>query len=47
VATTAVTIGTVALAEVGHDKYLRFVWPSRGPLSPMIRGFVALGAAFT
>lgn len=27
VPTAAVTIGGVALAKVGYDRYLRFVWP--------------------
>ena len=30
VPTTAVTIGGVALAKVGYDKYLRFIWPLLG-----------------
>lgn len=45
VPTTAVTIGGVALAKVGYDKYLRFVWPLLGILSVLICGFLALGAA--
>ncbi|MFF3209886.1 YfcC family protein [Streptomyces sp. NPDC002886] len=45
VPTTAVTIGGVALAKVGYDKYLRFVWPLLGILFVMICGFLALGAA--
>ncbi|MHC5262339.1 YfcC family protein [Streptomyces sp. UC4497] len=47
VPTTAVTIGGVALAKVGYDKYLRFVWPLLAILSVLICVFVALGAAFT
>lgn len=45
VPTTAVTIGGVALAKVGYDKYLRFVWPLLAILFVMICGFLALGAA--
>lgn len=45
VPTTAVTIGGVALAKVGYDKYLRFVWPLLGILFVLICGFLALGAA--
>ncbi|MGD6751305.1 YfcC family protein [Streptomyces sp. BH105] len=47
VPTTAVTIGGVALAKVGYDKYLRFVWPLLAILFLLICVFVALGAAFT
>lgn len=47
VPTTAVTIGGVALAKVGYDKYLRFVWPLLAILFVLICVFVALGAAFT
>ncbi|MFJ4712403.1 YfcC family protein [Streptomyces sp. NPDC088785] len=47
VPTTAVTIGGVALAKVGYDRYLRFVWPLLALLFVLICGFVALGAAFT
>ncbi|MFJ8136390.1 YfcC family protein [Streptomyces sp. NPDC096013] len=47
VPTTAVTIGGVALAKVGYDKYLRFVWPLLALLFLMICGFVAFGAVFT
>ncbi|MDG4863454.1 YfcC family protein [Streptomyces sp. T-3] len=47
VPTTAVTIGGVALAKVGYDKYLRFVWPLLAILFVLICGFVAAGAAFT
>ncbi|MFC7303845.1 YfcC family protein [Streptomyces monticola] len=47
VPTTAVTIGGVALAKVGYDKYLRFVWPLLAILFVLICGFVALGAAVT
>ncbi|MFE0176488.1 YfcC family protein [Streptomyces sp. NPDC059002] len=47
VPTTAVTIGGVALAKVGYDKYLRFVWPLLGVLFVLICAFVALGAALT
>ncbi|MFJ9036429.1 YfcC family protein [Streptomyces sp. NPDC102406] len=47
VPTTAVTIGGVALARVGYDKYLRFVWPLLALLLLLICAFVALGAAFT
>ncbi|MEU9252176.1 YfcC family protein [Streptomyces sp. NPDC048270] len=45
VPTTAVTIGGVALAKVGYDKYLRFVWPLLAILSVLICGFLVLGAA--
>lgn len=45
VPTTAVTIGGVALAKVGYDTYLRFVWPLLAVLLVLICGFVALGAA--
>ncbi|MGW6057523.1 YfcC family protein [Streptomyces sp. NPDC055189] len=47
VPTTAVTIGGVALAKVGYDKYLRFVWPLLAILFVLICVFVALGAALT
>lgn len=47
VPTTAVTIGGVALAKVGYDKYLRFVWPLLAILAVLICAFVALGAAVT
>ncbi|WP_030683185.1 YfcC family protein [Streptomyces sp. NRRL B-1347] len=47
VPTTAVTIGGVALAKVGYDRYLRFVWPLLAILAVLICGFVALGAAVT
>ncbi|MYT70422.1 MULTISPECIES: Na+/H+ antiporter NhaC family protein [unclassified Streptomyces] len=47
VPTTAVTIGGVALAKVGYDRYLRFVWPLLALLFILICAFVALGAAFT
>ncbi|WP_409237609.1 YfcC family protein [Streptomyces sp. PA5.6] len=47
VPTTAVTIGGVALAKVGYDKYLRFVWPLLVVLAVLICGFVALGAVAT
>ncbi|GAA0447399.1 YfcC family protein [Streptomyces sp. NPDC046215] len=45
VPTTAVIMGGVALAKVGYDKYLRFVWPLLVVLAVLICGFVALGAA--
>ncbi|MDI3403738.1 YfcC family protein [Streptomyces cavernicola] len=45
--TTAVTIGGVALAKVGYDRYLRFVWPLLAILLVLICGFVALGAILT
>lgn len=47
VPTTAVTIGGIALAKIGYDKYLRFVWPLLAILVVLICGFVALGAAWT
>ncbi|MFJ3668529.1 YfcC family protein [Streptomyces sp. NPDC090106] len=47
VPTTAVTIGGVALAKVGYDRYLRFVWPLLAVLFLLICGFVAVGAAWT
>ncbi|WP_328320677.1 YfcC family protein [Streptomyces sp. NBC_00388] len=47
VPTTAVTIGGVALAKVGYDRYLRFVWPLLAILFVLIGGFVALGAVWT
>ncbi|QIB46395.1 YfcC family protein [Streptomyces aureoverticillatus] len=47
VPTTAVTIGGVALAKVGYDKYLRFVWPLLAILFVLICAFVAVGAALT
>ncbi|GGR93007.1 transporter [Streptomyces aureoverticillatus] len=47
VPTTAVTIGGVALAKVGYDKYLRFVWPLLAILLVLICAFVAVGAAVT
>ncbi|MFD9725464.1 YfcC family protein [Streptomyces sp. NPDC059072] len=45
VPTSAVIIGGVALAKVGYDKYLRFVWPLLAVLFVLICGFVAVGAA--
>ena len=33
VPTTAVAIGGVALAKVGYNRYLRFIWPLLGILS--------------
>ncbi|MFF1730170.1 YfcC family protein [Streptomyces sp. NPDC058247] len=47
VPTTAVTIGGVALAKVGYDKYLRFIWPLLAILFVLTCGFVAAGAAWT
>lgn len=47
VPTTAVTIGGVALAKVGYDKYLRFVWPLLALLFVLVCAFVALGAVWT
>ncbi|MFJ6694850.1 YfcC family protein [Streptomyces sp. NPDC091272] len=47
VPTTAVTIGGVALAKVGYDRYLRFVWPLLVILAVLIGGFVAAGAVLT
>ncbi|CAM5661166.1 transporter [Streptomyces finlayi] len=47
VPTTAVTIGGVALAKVGYNSYLRFVWPLLATLFVLICGFVALGAVMT
>ncbi|CAM5566165.1 YfcC family protein OS=Streptomyces alboniger OX=132473 GN=CP975_08555 PE=4 SV=1 [Streptomyces alboniger] len=47
VPTTAVTIGGVALAKVGYDRYLRFVWPLLAVLALLICVFVGLGAALT
>ncbi|MFB6619955.1 YfcC family protein [Streptomyces sp. NPDC085524] len=45
VPTSAVIIGGVALAKVGYDAYLRFVWPLLAILFVLICGFVAVGAA--
>lgn len=39
------TIGGVAPAEVGYDRYLRFVRPLLAVLLVLICGFLALGAA--
>ncbi|EGE40908.1 YfcC family protein [Streptomyces sp. SID4928] len=47
VPTTAVTIGGVALAKIGYDAYLRFVWPLLAILAVLVCGFVALGAVWT
>ncbi|MFG2720847.1 YfcC family protein [Streptomyces sp. NPDC048416] len=47
VPTTAVTIGGVALAKVGYNRYLRFVAPLLAILLVLICAFVAVGAAFT
>ncbi|UNO39336.1 YfcC family protein [Streptomyces sp. MST-110588] len=44
VPTTAVVMGGVALAGIGYDAYLRFVWPLLAVLAALICGFVALGA---
>ncbi|MFJ4683445.1 YfcC family protein [Streptomyces sp. NPDC088789] len=46
VPTTAVTIGGVALAKVGYNKYLRFVAPLLAILFVLICVFVGLGAAW-
>ncbi|MEU8774378.1 YfcC family protein [Streptomyces sp. NPDC048606] len=45
VPTSAVVIGGVALAKVGYDKYLRFIWPLLAILAVLICGFLVLGAA--
>ncbi|MFI1886084.1 YfcC family protein [Streptomyces jumonjinensis] len=47
VPTTAVTIGGVALAKVGYDRYLRFVWPLLVILAVLICGFLVTGAVLT
>ncbi|MCC2276835.1 YfcC family protein [Streptomyces sp. ET3-23] len=47
VPTTAVVVGGVALAKVGYDRYLRFVWPLLVILAVLICGFVALGAVMS
>ncbi|MFF4182980.1 YfcC family protein [Streptomyces sp. NPDC001691] len=47
VPTTAVTIGGVALAKVGYNKYLRFVAPLLAILFILVCAFVAAGAALT
>ncbi|MEU9334793.1 YfcC family protein [Streptomyces sp. NPDC048290] len=47
VPTTAVTIGGVALAKVGYNRYLRFVAPLLAILFVLICGFVAAGAVWT
>lgn len=47
VPTTAVTIGGVALAKVGYDKYLRFIWPLLVILAALICAFLAFGAMWT
>ncbi|MGW1976411.1 YfcC family protein [Streptomyces sp. NPDC001889] len=47
VPTTAVTIGGVALAKVGYDRYLRFVWPLLAILAVLICGFLVAGANLT
>ncbi|MCM2392783.1 YfcC family protein [Streptomyces albipurpureus] len=47
VPTTAVTIGGVALAKVGYNRYLRFVWPLLAILAVLICGFLVAGAALT
>ncbi|MFE9931061.1 YfcC family protein [Streptomyces sp. NPDC005533] len=44
VPTTAVVVGGVALAKVGYDKYLRFVWPLLAILAVLVCGFLTLGA---
>ncbi|MFD3805565.1 hypothetical protein ACFWSF_09960 [Streptomyces sp. NPDC058611] len=38
------TIGGVARAKVGYDKYLRFVWPLPAILFVLICGFPVAGA---
>ncbi|OON74748.1 YfcC family protein [Streptomyces tsukubensis] len=47
VPTTAVTIGGVALAKVGYDRYLRFAWPLLAVLAVLICAFVGFGAVLT
>ncbi|MFE7675522.1 YfcC family protein [Streptomyces albidoflavus] len=47
VPTTAVTIGGVALAKVGYNRYLRFAAPLLAVLAVLICGFLALGAALS
>jgi uncharacterized ion transporter superfamily protein YfcC len=47
VPTTAVTIGGVALAKVGYNRYLRFAAPLLAVLAVLICGFLALGAVLS
>lgn len=47
VPTTAVVMGGLALARVGYDKYLRFLWPLLAILFVLICGFLVAGAYLT
>ncbi|ACQ80183.1 C4-dicarboxylate anaerobic carrier [Beutenbergia cavernae DSM 12333] len=44
VPTTAVIMGGLALAKVGYDKWLRFIWPLLAILAVLICVFVGVGA---
>ena len=43
--TTAVVMGGVALAKVGYDKYLKWLWPLLAIFFVVISAFVGLAAA--
>ena len=43
--TSVVVVGGLAIAKVGYDKYLRFVWPLLIALFVVSAGVVALAAA--
>jgi uncharacterized ion transporter superfamily protein YfcC len=43
--TSVVLVGGLAIAKVGYDRYLRFVWPL--PLAMFIASAVIIGAAAT
>ncbi|HVP03806.1 MAG TPA: hypothetical protein VMT10_14645 [Solirubrobacteraceae bacterium] len=45
VPTTAVVMGGLALAKVGYDKYLRFLWPFLAITFVLICAFLWIGAA--
>jgi uncharacterized ion transporter superfamily protein YfcC len=43
--TSVVLVGGLAIAQVGYDKWLRFVWPLLLALFAVAAGVVALTAA--
>jgi uncharacterized ion transporter superfamily protein YfcC len=47
VPTTAVVMGGIALAKVGYDKYLRWLWPLLVIFFILICAFLAAGAALS
>jgi uncharacterized ion transporter superfamily protein YfcC len=43
--TSAIVMGGLALAKVGYDKYIRFIWPLLAILFVLVCAFLALGVA--